>query len=277
MERVPRVLILGAGGFVGGTLAREVRQRLGPLALVACGKADFDVSDPTTWSALREGIDCVIHAAAKQDGTSDEMFAVNARHAGRLAERCNEVRVKTLVYLSSGAVYGPNPEPTSAQTPCRPRSDYAVAKYRAEQEIGSIFGGRLHILRLYFPYGRGQKTPRLIPRIVERIREGQPIVCNADGGPRLNLGHVEDLCRLILDDFILREEGPRVTNLASDRIGSIEGIARVLADALGCPVRFERLGAEPDVLSVPYRPGAWRDFRAEDVLDLRAGRAAGGG
>ena len=199
-------------------------------------------------------------------GDRYEIFNVNALSAGPLGEHLNQISVGKLVYLSTGAVYGNASAPATPATPCDPKTDYALSKYLAEQKLAAQFSGRLSILRIYFPYGPRQREPRLVPSLIRRIAAGERIVCNPDGGPRQPLAHIDDLTRHIVEDFVIGDSEVKVCNIASDRILSIEQLARWIGEALGCEVVFDRGGTSSDVGSEPYAPGTWRDFTLEGML-----------
>lgn len=264
------VAVLGANGFIGSTLCRYIRRACAnEIALTPLTRRDFDLCVPDTWNNLADGVDCLVHAAALVNGEPSEIFTVNAGHAEALARFCNARRIGHIVYLSTGAVYGPADGPVPADAPTNPGNDYAVSKLQAEQNLARTFDGTLQVLRLYFPYGAGQKPPRLFPRLVERISNGEPITCNPGGGPQLSVVHVEDLCTALVNDFILGPRGAGTWNIASDQIVSIDEVGRRIAERLGRELQLRETGDGPDVLSTPYDRadgGRWRAFDVGDIV-----------
>jgi len=257
-----RVGVIGSNGFVGAALLRALIGRAEPVQLKL---PEFNLCDPATWSGI-SGLDCVVHTAARQYTSRFEIYDVNARSAGALARECNKAGVKKFVYLSTGAIYGPRDMATTPEMEPRPADDYAVSKWLAEKKFNQLLQAQLHILRIYFPYGGGQKVPRLIPRLVDAVRFGKEIRCNPDGGPFLSIGHVEDIAEKISADFVLGADERRVVNVASDQVISIEKIARSIATRLGVEARFVRDGNASNSVSVPFRPGTWRPFRADELV-----------
>ena len=49
------------------------------------------------------------------------------------------------------------------------------------------------VVYLLFPYGPGQKKPRLIPRLINRIKNGEIVTLPEDGGPELSFIYIDDL------------------------------------------------------------------------------------
>ncbi len=264
------VAVIGAEGFIGSSFCRYINEsRVDGLAVTGLGRDRFDLTDPRTWSVLERGLDCLVHAATLVDGSLYDIFKVNTLFARELAEFCNERQIRKLVYLSTGAVYGSAAVPASSDQPENPDSPYAVAKFLAEKIFLEVHSGPVNVLRLYFPFGRGQKPPRLFPRLVQSIRNGDPVACNPGGGPRLSVIHVDDLCEILIRDFILDEKASGKWNVASNETVTISIAAKEIAHELRTGVRLSEDGDRPDVLSVPYARSegkAWRPFSASELL-----------
>lgn len=259
-----RLGILGIRGFVGAALARHAQEQ--GIEVAGFGRPDFDLTDRATWGCLDRGLDVLVHAAGGHATSLWDCFRVNLRPCEALAEHLNHLGLPRLVYLSTGRVYGYHPHAAAPDHDCTPDGDYPVTKYLAERVLADSFKGRLSIARLYYPYGPGQKPPRVFPRLAAQIAAGQPVRCAEDGGPRLSVSHVDDLCQVLLRDFILAQNPPAIANVASPQVLSIAEIATLLGDALGKTPEIIRQGPARDEFSVPYDGFPWRDFQAQDVL-----------
>jgi nucleoside-diphosphate-sugar epimerase len=116
------------------------------------------------------------------------------------------------LYISSTGVYGEaDGEWVDESTVCRPMREGGRACLAAEQVLASHpLGARSVVLRPAGIYGPGR-----IPR-AETLRRGEPIDAAADGN--LNLIHVDDLARIVLDVERLAQAGniamPRTFNVA---------------------------------------------------------------
>lgn len=151
-----RLLITGANGFVGSSLAPELAARGWRLRAATRGKragttpADDSVEHvraeslgpATDWSAALEGVDAVVHLAGWAGGGKRELTArgldgVNVGGAGRLAAQCVAMGVKRFVFLSTAKVYGESSgiHPLSLSDPTRPETAYARSKLRAEKNL----------------------------------------------------------------------------------------------------------------------------------------------
>jgi nucleoside-diphosphate-sugar epimerase len=198
-------------------------------------------------------------ATGLREGTDAELRRVNCDAPAELVAWLRTAGVRKLVLLSSGAVYG-NAGATKQHPGLTavPATAYGRSKLDGELAVSGIWPAHtLSIVRLYFPYGPGQKQPRLVPRILELVRGGQPIVCRPDGGPMLSLTHVKDICDVLIRDFVLADR-PGVFNLAGPDAISIESLARGLGNALGIEPVLDRRGLAVDCVSEVYdRPLGW--------------------
>jgi nucleoside-diphosphate-sugar epimerase len=140
-----RVLVTGAGGFLGGALARRLAGRA-DVELITLGRTappDFpgasvlDLHDQDAIARLLAGArpDVVAHAAGRTTGTPDDLMADNAVATANLAEAIGVAKPGAgLVLLGSAAQYGA-PEtltPWKESDRCAPLDPYGRSKQAAE-------------------------------------------------------------------------------------------------------------------------------------------------
>jgi len=173
-------LITGANGFLG----RAVRAALegkgvpvrGSVRSVANGNnvAVGDIGSDTSWLLALEGVDTIVHTAARvhvmDETTADSLAAfrsVNVAGTRRLAEQAAQLGIRRLVYISSIKVNG---EATGLGKDCvaftpldypQPQDAYAQSKWEAEQalhEVAALTGLDVVIIRPPLVYGPGVKA-----------------------------------------------------------------------------------------------------------------------
>jgi nucleoside-diphosphate-sugar epimerase len=184
-----KVLVTGAGGFIGSHLVRDQLargnvvvatdvdlQRLEALNLkgdLSCECLDIRSSD--TLARLLDGVDTVFHlAAAHLDVLKDEGYfhEVNVEATRTLARMAADAGVRRFVHCSTVGVYGPlQGLPADEATPPMPDIAYERSKLEGEAAIRSVIeesGLEAIILRPAWVYGplcpRTQKLIRTVAR-----------------------------------------------------------------------------------------------------------------
>lgn len=250
-----RIVIAGARGFIGGhlvrflagrhrvwCLARDVGEALPGVTWIQCDLA----SSALSLAALPESVDVVIHLAQSRayadfpEGSGD-VLAVNVDSAVRLADWAWRHGVDRYIYLSSGGITGGAQLPVTEAAPIRiggPLAYYLGSKFAAETLLGAYTSLlKVIILRPFFVYGPGQPARMLIPRLVSRIRCGEPITIRKPVDFHFNPIHVTDAVRLIEAAFGLVES--TTVNLAGPQVTCIREVASLAADLLGVQPCFQ--------------------------------------
>ena len=150
---IERVLVTGAGGFIGSHLVDEQLakgrkvtafdihlDRLGHQAHnEACKLVTGDIRDSELLESLIPGHQIVFHLASAhlEVNKPPEYFEeVNVSAVGRLAELCERHHVQRLVHCSSVGVFGSLESlPADENTPCRPTIAYEKTKLLGEEAL----------------------------------------------------------------------------------------------------------------------------------------------
>ena len=161
-----RVVVTGAGGFLGGAIARRfaAREDVQLIALerrtptAFAGARLLDLGDRAAIAALLAEIrpDVVIHAAGRTPGRPDApLLADNAIATANLAEAIGQAAPGAgLILLGSAAQYGISDDltPWRESDPCAPFEPYGASKHVAETcalAAGRRLGFRATALRLF--------------------------------------------------------------------------------------------------------------------------------
>lgn len=251
-----KVAVIGAEGFIGKRLCHFLERTEEVSSVLSLAKHDFDLTKPDTWKSLDNTVDCVVHAAVMSEGGKYEIYNVNCLNIGSFSKYCNSLTIKKIIYLSTGSTNNLDDL----------QNDYILSKYLAEIKIAKEYSSHLNILKLYYPYGEGQSDKRLIPKLINRVKNDETVICNADGGPRLPIGHVDDLAKIIVDYFIAQDNPQRVTNIASDQIMSVAEIIETISSLLDKKVKLSLTGNQPEHKIESYVPGHWRPIDLTGML-----------
>jgi nucleoside-diphosphate-sugar epimerase len=244
-ERVPRVLVLGGGGFVGSAIMR---------ALEAAGMAPLAALHRRRPAGSQAGQACLCDATDLDAVTREAMqadYAVNAVLGSaqvmqcateNLCEAARRTGLRRVVHLSSMSVYGEATGTVREDAMLAGGGTYGDAKLACERTMRRHMdqGGEAVILRPGIIYGPGGE--QWVGRIGRLLRAGRLGDLGEAGDGFSNLAHVEDVAAAVL--AALRK--PEAAGLAINVAGSGQMRWNDYFVRLGCaigavPVR--RIGA----------------------------------
>lgn len=252
------ILVTGANGFVGRALCDEavsqgfhVRGATRTVCHLAGGAENVVVGmcdGKTDWMAALDGIDVVIHLAARvhvmKDVATDplaEFLKVNMQGTANLACQAAAAGVKRLVYVSSIKVNGEHTtetQPFSESDKPNSQDAYGISKWRAEQELQRVAqesGLEVVIVRPPLVYGPGVKGNFI--RLLAAVDKGIPL-------PLASVRNKRSLIYLgnLADALIVCASHPAAagnTYLVCDGEDiSISDLVRQMAISLGRPARL---------------------------------------
>ncbi len=254
-----RVLLTGANGFVGQHLGAHLVQQghqvvaatrrdhgklnYTPVRRVVVGKID----PATDWSAALEGVEVIIHLAARvhvmKDQTADPLSAfreVNTAGTLRLARQAADAGIKRFVYLSTIKVNG---EQTTDHAfcetdPAAPMDPYALSKWEAEQQLLALAantGLEVSIVRPPLVYGPQVRGNFL--RLLGFVARAWPLPLASIRNRRSLVG-IRNLCGLLEVCMQHPAAAGEVFLVADEQDLSTPELLRLLAAAMGRPCRL---------------------------------------
>lgn len=255
-----RILLTGATGFVGRELLERMVAQvdLQPVAVVRKSSAALTnhvatfrvagIEGDTDWRPALEGVDAVIHCAARvhvmHDTSSDplaEFRKVNVDGTLNLARQAARAGVRRFIFISSIKVNGEGTElgkPYFADCHPAPLDPYGVSKMEAElrlRDLASETGMDLVIIRPVLVYGPGVKAN--FRSMMNWLRMGVPLPLGAIHNKR-SLVSLENLVDLIVT-CIDHPAAANQTFLVSDGEDlSTTELLRRMSIALGKPARL---------------------------------------
>lgn len=152
-----RILITGADGQLG----RDLQRALTAHELLACTRADLDITDAAAVDGALASFrpDAVLHAAALTDTARCERepglaHAVNALGAQHVAQACAR-HGAALVYVSTNEVFdGEKPLPYLESDEPAPLNHYGRSKLAGERAVQAALPAH-YIVRTAWLYGKG--------------------------------------------------------------------------------------------------------------------------
>lgn len=202
-----RVLVTGAGGFIGARLVEALRRdgiAVSPMfraPVSVDGALRANLLDRASLDSACVGIDTVIHCAGYAHAHDvDEGTAQQRHHQVNYVGTCNlldaaaRAGVARFIYLSSVKAMGaPGPQCVDELWPAPPDTPYGRSKRDAEQAVlaaGRDSGMRVCNLRLAMVYGRDSRGN--LERMARGIARGWFPPLPETGGRR-SLIHIEDV------------------------------------------------------------------------------------
>jgi nucleoside-diphosphate-sugar epimerase len=253
---VPRILVTGAGGFVGRHCLEPLRRR-GWEVIAVSSRADrgergrqgvdwrcADLLDPATPARLvaETGPDALLHLAWSVSATSVDNYNWS-RASLQLLTDFVDAGGRRAVLAGSCAEYDwQAAQPLSEDSPRRPATPYGVCKnalgelvesYRREIGLSAAWA------RIFFLYGPGEGSNRLVASVIRALLAGEPAL-STHGRQLRDYLYVEDLgeaLAALVDADLL---GP--VNVASGRSVRLLELIEEVARQIGRP-DLVRLGA----------------------------------
>jgi len=255
-----RVLVTGAGGFIGSHLAERlveagarVRALVHYNALGSWGwldgsalKAEMevvagDVRDRDSVQDAAEGVEIVFHLAALiaipySYHAPSSYVETNVQGTLNLLQAARWAGVERLVHTSTSEVYGTAQyAPIDEKHPQVGQSPYSASKIGADKLAESFhlsFGLPVVILRPFNTFGPRQSARAVVPTIITQALGGGPIKLG-------NLAPTRDLTfvRDTVEGFLAAAAAPGALgltlNLGTGREISIGDLARLILDRCG--------------------------------------------
>jgi UDP-N-acetyl-alpha-D-quinovosamine dehydrogenase len=174
-----RILVTGAGGFIGRALCASLEQAQTEYVAAVRAVAPEDAKKPAyvalgdfaaaDWHEVLGGVETVVHLAGRAHalgrdaGAATPYIVANVHVTRRLADAAARAGVRRIVFASTVKVYGEasaRGRPFRAGDAADPRDAYAHSKAEAEnvlREIAAARGVEAVVLRLPLTYGPGVK------------------------------------------------------------------------------------------------------------------------
>ncbi|MBU1292535.1 NAD-dependent epimerase/dehydratase family protein [Patescibacteria group bacterium] len=195
-----KILVTGAGGFVGVALVR-VLERAGSEVHVTVRKTPdktftkwsdkvsihkIDLLDKNQVGSLFKRIrpDVVYHLAAvlpkNGDGTTlTELYGANVLIVQNVLDAVADSSIEAAVFMGSCLEYGPSTESSVESDRCHPESPYGITKLSGTllaQAAAKNQNLPIIVCRLFTPFGPGSRPGRFVTEVFEKAKTNQPIL-----------------------------------------------------------------------------------------------------
>jgi UDP-glucose 4-epimerase len=257
-----RVVVMGAGGFVGGAITR----RLGTAGIetLALTRREVDLLAEGAAESLAARLrpdDALVAVSAIAPVKTVQMLKDNLTIAEALASAVKARPPAHLLNIGSDAVYAESPEPLSESSCASPGSLHGVMHLAREVMLSEAAGAvPFASLRPTLIYGLDDPHNGYGPNRFRRLAaEGREIVLFGEGEERRDHVWVEDVAALAVRMLQRRSRG--VLNAATGTVVSFRQVAELVSGHFPEPVPIKgspRVGPMPHNGYRPFDPAETR-------------------
>lgn len=252
-----RVVVMGAGGFVGAALVGRLNS--GGMPVLALSRNDVDLLEKGAaekLAALIEPEDAFVAVSALAPVKNNEMLIDNLKMAqamtGALSHRAGDI--SHVINISSDAVYADTPTPITEASCKEPGSYHGIMHLAREVMFETELEIPLAHLRPTLIYGARDPHNGYGPNRFRRMAtDREDIILFGEGEERRDHVLIDDVADLIVRMLMHKSEGSLIA--ASGDVWSFRDIAQMVVDMLETPVQ---VSGSPRVGEMPH--GGYRPF-----------------
>jgi nucleoside-diphosphate-sugar epimerase len=249
-----RVVVIGAGGFVGGTVVGRLKAKGADVFAITRHDVDLLASDAA--ERLKDFLlpdDAVVAAAARAPCKDIGMLIDNLFIARAMLGAITQVAVSHVINISSDAVYPDEPLPLTEMTPAAPTTFHGAMHLVREIAFKSEIKVPLAILRPSLLYGANDPHNGYGPnRFRRQANAGEEIALFGEGEERRDHVLIDDVADLVIRVLTHRSEG--VLNIATGTVHSFRSIAEKAVDLAASKVPIKGRPRQGLMPHNGYRP-----------------------
>ena len=261
-----KILVTGGAGFIGSHLLQLLQGQQGVEVVVydnlssgrrehvpkAIRLVEGDVRDAEGLARLfaSEGFDSVVHLAAQTMvpyslSHPEEDCQINLLGLINILECCRKYTVKHIVFSSSAAVYGDNPNiPLHEEEKPMPTSAYGITKMASEHYLRmyhDLYGLNTTVLRFANVYGERQGAGGeggVVSIFCKLLAAGQGVTVFGNGEQTRDFVYAGDIAEALWRGSQL--EGHHVINISTQKETSVNQLLAAFKQAVGreFPVQY---------------------------------------
>jgi len=245
-----RVVIIGAGGFVGGAIARQLAADGISVLPLTHKELDLLTDDAAAKlkGLLRPG-DSVVVVSAIAPAKTVPVLIQNLKMAEAVCAALSETEIAHAVYISSDAVYADDANPVTERSYVAPSTIHGMMHAARELMLKSATQVPVAMLRPTLIYGAADPHNGYGPnRFRRQAARGEPILIFGEGEERRDHVFIDDVAKLASLILVHRSAGS--LNIATGVATSFSDIAHMVVEQFpGAVVKNQpRQGPRPHLL-----------------------------
>ncbi|MGQ0812075.1 MAG: NAD-dependent epimerase/dehydratase family protein [Nitrospiraceae bacterium] len=250
LPQIPhRVVVIGAGGFVGSAIVRQLAQDGVPVHPLT--RTDLDLLSPEAAKclvAMLRPTDSVVFVSAIAPAKTVSMLMDNLRMAEAVCAALASTEIAHLVYISSDAVYADDANPVTEESPCAPTTLHGVMHLARELMLKSSTRVPVAMLRPTLIYGAGDPHNGYGPnRFRRQAAGGNDISIFGEGEEQRDHVLIQDVARAAA--LVLAHRSAGAINVVTGVSTSFSKIAQCIAEQFSVKVVSQpRPGPRPHLV-----------------------------
>jgi len=250
-----RVVVLGAGGFVGGAAVR--RFMANGTEILSLARADIDLLSDGVGPALAGKLrptDALVVVSARAPCKDVPMLMDNLRMMQAVCAAIDASPVDHVVYISSDAVYADSPAPLTEDSCAEPGSMHGMMHLARELMLReTVKETPFTVLRPTLIYGADDPHNGYGPNRFRRLgATGEEIVLFGEGEERRDHVLVDDVAEII--ELAVTHKSTGVLNVVTGEVASFRDIAHMVVKHFEAPVEIKGSPRTGEMPHNGYRP-----------------------
>jgi nucleoside-diphosphate-sugar epimerase len=260
-----KILITGAGGFIGSCICRTLVGRFPEAAIVGVTRTPSPSPEPflqnyesVACDLLEDGFDkklpaqanVVIHLAGdprnpRNPDAFTSQVSANVMMTSRVADYAAKAKADFLIFASSAAIYSGNPRLPFVESEIEfPVDNLGATKLAAESLLKArSLAGQFKVLalRIFTAYGPGARPETFVSQAIAKLRSADPVANFGAAEAKRDFVYVDDVARSVVAGMALRKTNItyEALNIGTGQKTSIRKVVDLLANILGVTKQIE--------------------------------------
>ena len=256
-----RVVVMGAGGFIGASLVRLLSEKnIVHLALTSSNLNLLDAEAANKLVNIVHSDDSLVVISAIAPCKDNQSLLKNIAMMIPICAAIEKSSPAHVIYISSDAVYGDDTKPLTENSCAEPSSLHGIMHLTREVMLKQVCTMPLAILRPTLIYGAGDTHNGYGPNQFFRLAlEEKNITLFGQGEEQRDHVYIEDVIEIIR--LVLTHKSSGILNIASSFVTSFMEIAQLVASNFHPPTVIKTTARKG-----PMPHGGYRSF---DISDCR--------